>query len=263
MAVLPLLAAVFLASAHAVESLSATDAGCGPRPLLHSHNDYLRPAPLFDALRLGYDSVEADVFFVNGHLLVGHSRDHLDPKRTLESLYLSPLERLAKRNKGMIRPGKPRFVLLIELKSKAASTYPALRMVLERHRRMLTTYRDGRPTPGAVTVLLTGYLPWGIQNERVRLVALDGGTVCLGHDFRARFMPWINLGWTSLPRGDLASRLAALEGYVRRSHAEGKKVRVWGAPDDVPTWHLLRQAGVDILQSDNLPALKYFAQSCR
>jgi len=31
---------------------------------VHSHNDYLRGQPLFDALECGLNSVEADVFFV-------------------------------------------------------------------------------------------------------------------------------------------------------------------------------------------------------
>jgi hypothetical protein len=30
---------------------------------VHSHNDYLRGQPLFDALECGLNSVEADVFF--------------------------------------------------------------------------------------------------------------------------------------------------------------------------------------------------------
>jgi putative flavoprotein involved in K+ transport len=41
-----------------------------PLPNAHSHNDYLRPRPLLDALDQGFCGVEADVFLVDGDLLV-------------------------------------------------------------------------------------------------------------------------------------------------------------------------------------------------
>src|SRR5437660_742306 len=67
--------------------------GRGPRPLrrAHAHNDYEHPRPLFDALDHRFGSVEADVFLVDGRLLVAHDPTELDPTRTLEALYLDPL----------------------------------------------------------------------------------------------------------------------------------------------------------------------------
>src|SRR5262249_11249891 len=57
----------------------------------HAHNDYEHPRPLFDALDHGFRSVEADIFLVDGKLLVGHAQADLKPERTLEKLYLDPL----------------------------------------------------------------------------------------------------------------------------------------------------------------------------
>lgn len=70
----------------------------------HSHNDYERRVPLFDALHHGCISVEADVWLLDDNtdttdilpsteptLLVGHEERHLKPARTLESLYINPL----------------------------------------------------------------------------------------------------------------------------------------------------------------------------
>src|SRR5256885_4523438 len=54
----------------------------------HAHNDYEHPRPLLDALDCGFLSVEADVFLVNGQLLVAHDREKTSPQRTLQSLYL-------------------------------------------------------------------------------------------------------------------------------------------------------------------------------
>src|SRR5271154_2391532 len=57
----------------------------------HAHNDYEHTRPLFDALDQGFTSVEADIYLVDGQLLVGHTRSSLKPERTLEKLYLDPL----------------------------------------------------------------------------------------------------------------------------------------------------------------------------
>jgi hypothetical protein len=59
----------------------------------HSHNDYWRRVPLFDAIHWGCTGVEADVWLFNDQdeLLVGHSSSSLSPTRTLRSLYVDPL----------------------------------------------------------------------------------------------------------------------------------------------------------------------------
>src|SRR5687768_13787 len=51
--------------------------------LIHSHNDYEKPEPLFAALREKAFAIEADVYLVNGQLAVAHDRKDIDPKRNL------------------------------------------------------------------------------------------------------------------------------------------------------------------------------------
>src|SRR5438093_5049824 len=64
-----------------------------PLPLLHAHahNDYEHARPLLDALEHGVCSVEADIYLVDGQLLVAHDRQKVSPTRTLQALYLDPL----------------------------------------------------------------------------------------------------------------------------------------------------------------------------
>ena len=80
--------------------------GAGPKPLVncHSHNDYLQPRPLLDALDCGLSSVEADVFLVDGRLLVGHYKFQTRSDHTLQSLYLDPLRARVKQNGGRVYP---------------------------------------------------------------------------------------------------------------------------------------------------------------
>jgi hypothetical protein len=78
---------------------------------LHSHNDYWRERPLFDALSVGCQSVESDIWlfpkeyhvernvgngsqvvtFSNNEIYVGHNQVFLDPSNTLNKMYLDPL----------------------------------------------------------------------------------------------------------------------------------------------------------------------------
>src|SRR4051812_44964964 len=64
-----------------------------PLPRAHAHNDYEHTHPLTDALDRGFGSVEADVYPIDGDLLVAHDFKNVKKDRTLESLYLAPLKR--------------------------------------------------------------------------------------------------------------------------------------------------------------------------
>lgn len=82
---------------------------------IHSHNDYWRKRPLYDALSWGCASVEADVWifennytvvpkadtepattrkFATDEVYVGHNQLYLEPNNTLWSLYLGPIYNL-------------------------------------------------------------------------------------------------------------------------------------------------------------------------
>ena len=84
---------------------------------IHSHNDYAQKRPFWGAYEAGADSIEADVFLVDGELLVAHSRKGLKKENTLRRLYLEPLREVMRKNGGRARAnGKP-LQLVIDLKS--------------------------------------------------------------------------------------------------------------------------------------------------
>lgn len=64
----------------------------------HSHNDYHQADPLASALKHGLKCVEVDVFPRKGGLWVAHTVFGLDPRRTIESMYLQPLVRMFQRS---------------------------------------------------------------------------------------------------------------------------------------------------------------------
>jgi len=63
----------------------------------HSHNDYKNSIPFYRAYNAGFGSIEADVFAVNGQLMVAHKEEEITPARSLKLMYIDPLvEKLKK-----------------------------------------------------------------------------------------------------------------------------------------------------------------------
>ncbi|WP_030924606.1 phosphatidylinositol-specific phospholipase C/glycerophosphodiester phosphodiesterase family protein [Streptomyces sp. NRRL B-24720] len=246
------------------------------RPLrqAHAHNDYLHPHPLHDALSHGFTSVEADIFLVNGELLVAHEATDLDPTRTLASLYLDPLLARVGANRGTVYAGHREPVqLLIDIKTDGAAAYLELDRQLRRYRRMLTSYHDGRVRAGAVTPVISGDRAARVPMEaqRTRLAFYDGRLDDLGTAATASFIPLISSNWTEsfgwLGTGPFpAAERDRLRALVGAAHRGGHRVRFWATPDVAgperdAVWTELLAAGVDHLNTDDLAGLELFLRA--
>jgi len=235
-----------------------------PLPQAHAHNDYAHKRPLLDALAQGFTSVEADIFLVDGKLLVGHSTRELKPERTLEALYLDPLRACVKEHGGGVYPGGQPFHLLIDLKSEGASTYRALAKVLEKYGDVVSAVRDGKLEPKAVNVTISGDRPRELMAaETVRYAGYDGRVSDLDSDVPADFMPLVSDSWGSQfkwrGQGPLSdTERAKLVELVAKAHAHGRKIRFWAAPDRSDAWRELHAAGVDLINTDDLEGLARF-----
>jgi hypothetical protein len=233
----------------------------------HAHNDYAHPTPLFDALDQGFTSVEADVFPVDGELLVGHNRRDLKPERTLETLYLAPLADRVEKSGGHVFPQATRFFLLIDIKSDPQETYRVLQQLLAKHASMLTSTENGQLHAGAITVVLTGDRPkLDPDDNSLRFVGLDGRFADADSRVPAHFMPMISDSWRSQFHWDGAGEMppterAKLVDIVTKSHAAGRVVRFWETPENENVWRELRADGVDLLNTDQLARLAKFLNS--
>ncbi|CAF9925445.1 Altered inheritance of mitochondria protein 6 [Imshaugia aleurites] len=169
----------------------------------HSHNDYWRKVPLYDALAAGCTGVEADVWLTNNDLLVGHSTGSLTSARSLTSLYIDPLiSILAHQNPPLtfqntttstpqsnsttnsaslngvfeINPATS-LTLLIDVKSNGTSTFPVILQQLEplRSRGYLTYFDGSAVIPGPITVVGSGNTPFDllISNTTYRDIFFD------------------------------------------------------------------------------------------
>ncbi|KAL9065690.1 MAG: hypothetical protein Q9161_008076 [Pseudevernia consocians] len=169
----------------------------------HSHNDYWRQVPLYDALAAGCTSVEADVWLSGNDLFVGHSQKSLTKKRTLETLYIDPIVSILSNQNtpgqststnetsssssaltgttnlnGVFdaSPNTP-LTLLIDMKTDGASTFLVVLEHLEpfRSRGWLTHFNGSAVVPGLITVVGTGNTPFDllIANTTYRDIFYD------------------------------------------------------------------------------------------
>lgn len=233
-----------------------------PLPRAHSHNDYEHERPLFDALDHGFCSVEADIWLVDGRLLVAHHETDLKPERTLQTLYLDPLLERARKNGGQIFPAGPGVTLLIDLKNTPQQTLVALLEALDPYSEMLTSFTRESTVARAVTVIVSGmYNRNALIEQSPRLAAVDGRPPHLGkscHD-----VPLVSENWASLFTwkgiGEMpAAELTKLREMVAKAHAAGQRIRFWNLPPRDEALKLLYDEGVDLLNADDLAAMQAF-----
>ncbi|UNO43251.1 phosphatidylinositol-specific phospholipase C/glycerophosphodiester phosphodiesterase family protein [Streptomyces sp. MST-110588] len=247
-----------------------------PAPLerAHAHNDYAHRRPLLDALSHGFGSVEADIWLVEGRLLVGHEESDLDRDRTLESLYLDPLRMRVRANGGQVYAGHPLpLQLLIDIKNSGASAYRELARRLLPYREMLSVSDHGRVRTGAVTAVVSGDRAARppLEAEQVRHAFYDGRLGDLGTPAPASLIPLVSGSWeesfTWRGHGPMpAGERAALRRIVAAAHAEHRRVRFWATPDRPgaareAVWRELLAAGVDHLNTDDLAGLERFLRA--
>lgn len=235
-----------------------------PAPLFnaHAHNDYLHERPLADALSHGFWSVEADVWLTNGVLLVAHDFNRTSPERTLQKLYLDPLRAFVKTN-AFARTSPP-MTLLIDVKSEAEPTWRALHEALKPYADILTRFEGNVIRTNAVIAIISGERAEpAMRAARVRFAALDGRLPDLDSIPPVALVPLISDNWTKhfkwRGNGPLPeSERTKLRELVARTHAQGRRLRLWAAPDNVAGWRELRAAGVDLLNTDHLPEMETF-----
>ncbi|KJY44077.1 hypothetical protein VR41_00175 [Streptomyces sp. NRRL B-1568] len=268
------LAGSFAAPAFA-DSAAGGPLGEPPLRHAHAHNDYEHPHPLTDALSHGFNSVEADIWLVDGKLLVAHDASQLDPARTLEALYLDPLQRRIKANHGRVYRGYDLTVqLLIDIKTAGDPTYRELARRLRPYHAMLSVFSGGRVRRGAITAVVSGdrgaRIP--MEAERVRHAFYDGRLTDLGGP-PATFAPLISDNWNEhfgwQGNGPVPEReRALLRRITATAHAEHRHVRFWATPDQPgpardALWRELLAAGVDYLNTDDLAGLEAFLRTVR
>lgn len=222
----------------------------------HSHNDYAHPRPLADALAIGFRSVEADVYFRDGDVRVGHDDDAL--VGTLAALYLDPLrERLATMGGSVYGDGAP-FTLWIDLKEDSSMLRDALRALLDAQPG-LSIFEESGLQEGAVTVILTGDAgaKQTLAAQTPRPFARDDNSFHLEDAPRTMADPHIAyaLEWSRwIGHGAADEQQQRMICIVGKAHRDGRLVRFFHAPDDEAAWSAQLERGADFVGADAIAA---------
>jgi alkaline phosphatase len=218
-----------------------------PAPRTHSHNDYEQKEPFFAAYREGFNSIEADVWLVDGKLLVGHDQKDLQSSRTLEDLYLKPISARLKENKGRPYVEKSKGLqLMIDIKSEAVSTLDALTSLIRKYPDLAKNKK--------LTVTISGNRPseekWASYPAFIYFDGRPGKAYAVEAQKKLSLISDSYAGYL-LPGGKELD-VVKVKKTVGDAHALKKPFRFWGNPDDAASWQKLIDLGVDFINTDHI-----------
>jgi glycerophosphoryl diester phosphodiesterase len=238
----------------------------------HAHNDYQHKQPLLDALAWGFSSIEADIHLFKGKLYVAHDADKIFNLGTLERLYLEPLQNLVEKRGGYLYPDHKPLTLLIDIKTEAEESYLVLHELLQKYAAILSVYEGDTIREGAINVVISGNRPIELMlKQELRYATFDGRLSDIDANYTLNQM-WLisdnarkHFSWRGqgdIPKADISK----LYTYCNKVHAKGRKIRFWALWDEpgerrTLQWQLLRKAGVDFINTDDLPGLATFIKA--
>ena len=215
---------------------------------IHSHNDYLRKEPFYEAFKAGCASIEADIFLKEGNLYVAHEEKSIQSNLTFATLYLEPLSKIYRQK----RFKNSNIQLLIDLKTAAEPTLKALVSEIEKYPELFENKRSrmkisfvisgNRPKPSEYKVF-PAYIKFDCQ-ELESLDQLDKDRVALVSFSFQKFSKWYGSG--NLSEED-RSKISAV---VNKVHSIHKRIRFWGTPDTEKAWQIFSELGIDYINTD-------------
>ncbi|MGL4993422.1 MAG: alkaline phosphatase [Bacteroidales bacterium] len=223
--------------------------------LIHSHNDYNRRVPLYQAYSQGIDIIEVDIFVSkNGKdLLVAHDIEDLDKASSIDELYIKPIISIFNQNQGKAwSDSNKALTLLIDLKSEYSKTLPLLIKKLSKYPEIF----NSEINPQAVKIVISGNLPSPDKFENYPSYILFDGRpkqeysdkqlerVFMISDSFRNYSQWNGKG---IP---VRVEREKLDSLVSATREKGKPLRFWAAPSGVTAWTTLKEMGVGIIGTD-------------
>jgi glycerophosphoryl diester phosphodiesterase len=246
----------------------------------HSHNDYWRSVPLYEALAAGCVGIEADVWLTDAEeLLVSHSWESVKQDRTLRSLYLDPLTRIFDKLNVSTASTEDKeigffeadpnasVILLIDFKNDGHDIWPVVVSQLQplREKGWLTYYDGEKVIQGPLTVVGTGHTPFELvqQNSTNRFIFFDAPLL----DISNPAYNTTNSYYASVRMNKAIGRVAfhklkesqveTLKKQIEAATEKGLRSRYWDTPawpiglrDKV--WMKLEELGTGMLNVDDL-----------
>ncbi|WP_212003390.1 alkaline phosphatase [Chitinophaga sp. HK235] len=218
----------------------------------HSHNDYERSTPFYQAAALHFGYIEADIHLKDGELYVAHDSKDIQPLRTFRELYLQPVLRQFALNNGKAYTDGSPLRLLVDIKTDGIPTLKALQSLLLPYRQ----YFDPAVNANAVQVILSGNIPpvaaWSDfdklfffdgRPDSIYPAAVKSRVALVSTDFH-QYSKWNGKG-TFVP-----AELEKITGVISKVHQQGFPFRFWGAPSSKSCYYKLMDLGADVIGTD-------------
>ena len=225
--------------------------------VIFAHNDYEKPSPLVTAYDAQAGFIEADVFLQGNDLLVGHEIKQIQKDKTLEALYLKPLDKLIEKNGGFAYVDKEQsLTLMIDLKTEGIAALNTLVTRLKKYPR-LTACKT-------LMITVSGNMPipalWKNSPPFIHFDGRPGITYTPDQQKRIRL---ISASFLSFSKWNGTDKLTQrdrekLVAIIEAAHAINKPFRFWATPDFPESWTKLIELGVDIINTDDVVGLATF-----
>jgi alkaline phosphatase len=222
-----------------------------------AHNDYAKPNPFYNAYdkRVGY--IEADIFLDGNSLYVAHVKSEIRNERTLEALYLTPLQKMILKNKGWAYPDSTmKLTLMIDLKTAGMSTIKKLAEQLKSYPELLTC--------PSLEIVISGNVPLpSLWDSIPSFIYMDGRPENFYTPEQLKRVSLISTNFNAHVKWRGRDTLPEKDGVVIRAlvnevHRKGKKIRFWATPDVENGWQALMNLNVDVIGTDTVDQLIEF-----
>jgi hypothetical protein len=216
---------------------------------IHAHNDYAKPEPLFNALRNKAFTIEADVFLINDRFFVAHTAHEIDSLKTLQSIYINPIIKMFNQNDGQVSPDNDYvFSLVIDIKNRGTESLKKLSYELQN----LTKYFDRAMNSKAVQIIISGDRgPIDLWKHYPSFIYFDGRPFEKYDSVTLSKVAMVSDNYNKYAVA-LPPDIDRIKSITQQIHNWNKPIRFWAAPDNEKAWKLLKDAGVDIINTDRV-----------
>lgn len=216
-----------------------------PKFQIHSHNDYHQNVPFWNAYANGSSSIEVDIYLENDTLFATHGKSEIIKNRTIENLYLQPIQKVISLQLGDQR----KIQLLVDIKTAAEKTLNKLISVLDTYPEIIDNDN--------ISIVISGnrpntedYVnyPKYINFDYQSLEPIDDTKIW-------DKIALISLNFTKFSEWNGKGRLTAedykkVSAVIEKAHSYNKPFRFWAAPDSKSAWKVFRDLGVDFINTD-------------
>ena len=215
---------------------------------IHSHNDYLRHLPFWEAASAKAMSIEVDVILLRDTLFVAHEKESITSNRTFENMYLEPL----RLSSAMSFSLNPSLQLLVDCKTEANATLALIIKKCEIYKKFLYQPETGK----GVKIIISGNRPPASDyNNSPPYLFFDHQSIDDLEKISFEKIGMVSLPFYKFVRWNGKDTIPTVEKekvlkITQSVHKYKVPFRFWATPDTPEAWKMLPELGIDFINTD-------------